>query len=215
MLLTTSQGREITVELRLGPKQIMSNDASISTLVIADEGGVRTIRLNRPTKRNAISREMLVELDRQLGLAKDAQAVRVVRLEGAGGMAFSAGLDLREFTSLAAVDALSFVRCGAELCAAIGRYPKPVVAVIDGYALGGGLELAMACTLRIASDAAVFGLPEVGLGIFPGWRGVSNAVRLLGPTRAAELCLLGDKVDAATALGWGLVNRVLPGHRNG
>jgi enoyl-CoA hydratase len=123
--------------------------------------------------------------------------------------AFSSGADIGEVGLKDRAAAYDFVRRGAELVNLIGRLGKPAVAAIGGYALGGGLELALSCTLRIASNRAVFGLPEVRLGIMPGWGGTQRLAQLCGPSRAALLALTGDSIDAATAFAWGLVDQLV------
>lgn len=165
---------------------------------------VAYVTLNRPQKLNAINAEMRQELPKALDeLGKDPD-VRVIVLKGAGGKAFSAGADITEFTQ---GKPYQFVELGEffrapELC------PKPVIAAIDGFALGGGLELALACDFRLASKRSELGQPEIHLGLIPGGGGTQRLLRLIGPSRAKELCMLGERISAEQAAQWGLVDHV-------
>jgi enoyl-CoA hydratase len=179
-------------------------------LLTADDGAVRTITVNRPDKLNALNRETLTELKVAFAAARDDDAVRVVVLTGAGPKAFVAGADITEFAEASPTQALAFSRHGQELMSAIERLGKPSIARINGFALGGGLELALACSLRVASESAKLGLPEVTLGILPGFGGTQRALRLAGRAATLELALTGATVDAARARELGLVNRVVP-----
>jgi enoyl-CoA hydratase len=179
------------------------------TLKVADAGAVRTITVNRPEKLNALNRETITELKVAFGAARDDDGVRVVVLTGAGPKAFVAGADITEFAQASPVQALAFSRHGQELMSAIERLGKPTIARINGFALGGGLELALACSLRIAADTAKLGLPEINLGILPGFGGTQRTLRLAGRAATLELALTGATVTAARALELGLVNRVV------
>jgi enoyl-CoA hydratase len=179
------------------------------TLTTADRGAVRTITVNRPDKLNALNRETLGELTLAFRQAQQDDAVRVVVLAGAGEKAFVAGADIAEMTGLAPVKAQVFSRAGQDLMLTIERLGKPVVAKIQGYTLGGGMELAMACHLRVASEKAKFGQPEIGLGLIPGFGGTQRLTRLAGRGVALELCLLGQQIDAARAERLGIVTRVV------
>jgi Enoyl-CoA hydratase/carnithine racemase len=179
------------------------------TLTTADRGAVRTITVNRPDKLNALNRETLGELTLAFRQAQQDDAVRVVVLAGAGEKAFVAGADIAEMTGLSPSKAQAFSRAGQDLMLTIERLGKPVVAKIQGYTLGGGMELAMACHLRIASEKAKFGQPEIGLGLIPGFGGTQRLTRLAGRGVALELCLLGQQIDAARAEQLGIVTRVV------
>jgi enoyl-CoA hydratase len=179
------------------------------TLATADRGAVRTITVNRPDKLNALNRETIGELTLAFRQAAQDDAVRVVVLTGAGEKAFVAGADISEMTAWSPIQAQAASRAGQDLMLTIERLGKPVIARIPGYALGGGMELAMACHLRVASDKARFGQPEIGLGLIPGFGGTQRLTRLTGRGAALELCLLGQQVDAARAERLGLVTRVV------
>lgn len=179
------------------------------TLTTADRGAVRTITVNRPDKLNALNRETLGELTLAFRQAQQDDAVRVVVLAGAGEKAFVAGADIAEMTGLSPSKAQAFSRAGQDLMLTIERLGKPVVAKIQGYTLGGGMELAMACHLRIASEKAKFGQPEIGLGLIPGFGGTQRLTRLAGRGVALELCLLGQQIDATRAERLGIVTRVV------
>ena len=182
---------------------------SFRNLLVADDGAVRTVTINRPDKLNALNREVLSELRIAFGQAAADDAVRVVILTGAGEKAFVAGADISEMSGLTPVQLRDFSRHGQALMTAIERLGKPVIAAINGFALGGGFELAMACQLRIASDTARIGQPEVKLGLIPGFGGTQRLLRLAGRGAALELCLVGDPIDATRAFQLGLVNRVV------
>ena len=178
------------------------------TCTIAD--GVAEVTVNRPDKLNALNAATIAELDGCLaGLAADP-AVRAVILTGAGEKAFVAGADIGELADLAAAAAERLAARGQALMDRIENLGKPVIAAVNGFALGGGCELAMACTFRYAADTARLGLPETGLGLIPGYGGTQRLPRLVGRGRALELILTGDMIDAAEALGLGLVNKVVP-----
>jgi enoyl-CoA hydratase len=183
---------------------------SLRNLLVADRDRVRTITLNRPDKLNALNQQTIAELHSAFAEAGADADVRVVVLTGAGPKAFGAGADIAEMNGLSPVQARDFSREGQRLMSRIERLGKPVVAMVNGFALGGGLELALACHLRIAADSAKFGQPEVGLGLVPGFGGTQRLLRLCGRGPALELCLLGETIDAARALQLNLVTRVLP-----
>ncbi len=172
-------------------------------------GGVRRITINRPDKLNALNRATLTELQLVFNQAREDDSVRVVVLAGAGDKAFVAGADIAELEKLAPEHALAFSEAGQRLMRSIELLGKPVIARIQGFALGGGMELAMACHIRIASERAQFGQPEVKLGLVPGFGGTQRLRRLAGPGAALELCLSGDNIDAPRALQLGVVTRVV------
>jgi enoyl-CoA hydratase len=179
-------------------------------LLVEDLDAVRRITLNRPDKLNALDRLTMEELHAAFAAAGTEAAVRVVVLTGAGPKAFVAGADISQMNTLAPVQARDFSRLGQALMTRIERLGKPVIAMVNGFALGGGLELAMACHLRIAADTAKLGQPEIDLGLIPGFGGTQRLLRLAGRSATLELCLLGAKIDAARALQLGIVTRVVP-----
>lgn len=179
------------------------------TLQITDHDAVRVVTINRPDKLNALNAATLDALADAFGDAASAATVRAVVLTGAGGKAFVAGADIAEMAGLTAVQARDFSLRGQRMMRGIERMPKPVIAMINGFALGGGLELAMCCHLRIAADTAKLGQPEVNLGLIPGFGGTQRLLRLAGRAAALELCLTGAPIDAARALQLGIVNRVV------
>jgi enoyl-CoA hydratase len=179
------------------------------TLSLAHRGAIRSITINRPDKLNALNRETIGELTLAFAQAAQDDAVRVVVLAGAGEKAFVAGADISEMTGWTPTQARDASRAGQQLMSSIERLGKPVIARIHGYALGGGMELAMACHLRIAGDRAKFGQPEIGLGLIPGFGGTQRLARLAGRGVALELCLLGQQIDAARAAELGIVTRTV------
>lgn len=182
----------------------------MSELILAtDHDAVRVLTVNRPDKLNALDQATLEALQAAFDAAAADDAVRAVVLTGAGSRAFVAGADIAGMSSLSAVQARDFSLVGQRLMRRIERMPKPVVAMVNGFALGGGLELAMCCHIRIASETAKLGLPEVGLGLLPGFGGTQRLPRLVGRAAALELALTGAPVDAARALALGLVSRVV------
>jgi len=182
---------------------------AFQTLLIEDRGAVRLITLNRPDKLNALNRETINELHSAFDAAADSASVRAVVLTGAGQKAFVAGADISEMNGLSPVEAREFSRRGQRLMVRIEQLGKPVIAMINGFALGGGLELALGCHLRIAADTAKVGQPEVGLGLIPGFGGTQRLLRLCGRGPTLELCLLGQPIDAARALQLNLLTRVV------
>jgi enoyl-CoA hydratase len=183
---------------------------SFQNLLVEDFDAVRRITLNRPDKLNALDRRTLDELHAAFAAADHEPAVRAVVLTGAGPKAFVAGADIAEMNALTPLQARDFSRHGQALMTRIERLGKPVIAMVNGFALGGGFELAMACHLRIAADTAKVGQPEVNLGLIPGFGGTQRLLRLAGRGAALELCLLGANIDAARAHQLGLVTRVVP-----
>jgi enoyl-CoA hydratase len=178
-------------------------------LEITHRGAVRTIIVNRPDKLNALNRDTLNELTLAFAQAAQEDAVRVVVLTGAGEKAFVAGADIAEMNGYTPVQAQAFSRAGQRLMSSIERLGKPVIARIQGFALGGGMELAMACHLRVASEKAKFGQPEINLGLIPGFGGTQRLLRLVGRGAALELCLIGAPINAQRAYELGLVTRLV------
>ncbi|WP_242112129.1 enoyl-CoA hydratase-related protein [Luteimonas aquatica] len=181
-----------------------------SPLLINDHGAVRVVTVNRPDKLNALNAATLDALHAAFDAAAADEAVRAVVLTGAGPKAFVAGADIAEMAGLTPVQGRDFSQRGQRMMRRVERMPKPVIAMINGFALGGGLELAMCCHLRIAADSAKVGQPEINLGLIPGFGGTQRLARLAGRAAALELCLLGAPIDAARAQQLGIVNRVLP-----
>lgn len=169
------------------------------------------ITINRAQKLNALNREVLTELADVIAFAKENDEVRGVLITGAGEKAFVAGADISEFQDYNLAEGKELARSGqANVFDAIANCPKPVVAAINGFALGGGLELAMACHIRIASENAKLGLPEVTLGLIPGYGGTQRLIQLIGKGRAIEMITTADMITAEKAARIGLVNEVVP-----
>lgn len=181
------------------------------TLIVERTDGVGIITINRPKALNALSRATVAELARAVEELAGDDAVRAIVLTGAGEKAFVAGADISEFNTLqSAEEAAAYARAGQAVLNRIERLPKPVIAAINGYALGGGCELAMACDIRMAADTARLGQPEINLGIIPGYGGTQRLPRLVGRGAAKLLVLGGDPITAAEALRIGLVDAVVP-----
>ena len=181
-----------------------------ATILYDVADGVATVTLNRPAVHNAMNEPMRRELTRCFGDLATSDAVRVVVVTGAGERAFSAGADIREFVEREAPVRFRESRRRVDFRAAMDRCPQPIIAAIRGYALGGGLELALACDLRIASEDAQLGLTEINLAIIPGGGGTQRLPRLIGRGKALEMILTGARIDAREALRIGLVERVVP-----
>jgi len=179
------------------------------TLLTEDRGAIRTITINRPDKLNALNRETIGELTLAFEQARHDDAVRVVVLAGAGEKAFVAGADISELATLTPIEARERARQGQALMRKVETLGKPVIARIQGYALGGGMELAMACHIRVAGEKAKIGQPEINLGLIPGFGGTQRLLRLAGRSATLELCLLGHQVDAQRAFALGVLNRVV------
>lgn len=173
-------------------------------------GPVALLTLENPGKLNALSIEILDEIDAHLDAVEHDDAVRAVVITGAGEKAFAAGADIGHMLQATVDEARAYAERGHELFARIEAFPKPVIAAINGFALGGGCELVLACDIRLASDNARLGQPEVNLGIFPGWGGTQRLPRLTSPGFAKELIFTGRHVTADEARAAGLVNHVYP-----
>ncbi|MFZ0389267.1 MAG: enoyl-CoA hydratase-related protein [Calditrichia bacterium] len=171
---------------------------------------VATLIINRPKKLNALNAETITQLFHLLKQLKSDNEVAVIVISGSGEKAFVAGADIGEITRHDDISGRIFALRGQKVFRYIEKMQKPVIAAVNGYALGGGMELAMACHLRIASEKAVFGQPEINLGIIPGYGGTQRLPRLVGNTRALYLLLTGNSINAETALKIGLVNEVVP-----
>lgn len=186
---------------------------SYQNLLVANEGAVRILTINRPEQLNALNRATIDELDRALTEAEADSSVRVLILTGSGPKAFVAGADIKEFAHFSVDEGKALSADGHQkLFSHVERLNKPVIAAVNGFALGGGLELAMSCHFRVASDNAKLGLPEVGLGVIPGYGGTQRLAQLVGKGKAMEMILLGSSgmIPATEALQWGLVNHVVP-----
>ena len=180
------------------------------TLKLTIEDGIATITINRPEKLNALNADVIAELEDALKFVESNTTARALIITGAGEKAFVAGADISELNTLDVISGKEFAERGQQVFNYIEKFSKPVIAAVNGYALGGGSELAWACHFRLASENAKFGQPEVNLGIIPGYGGTQRLVRLVGKGRATELILLGNQFDARTAFEWGLVNKVVP-----
>jgi enoyl-CoA hydratase len=172
--------------------------------------GVATITLNRPEALNAFSKELVAEVLQAIEDIKTDETIRVVVLTGAGEKAFSAGADIKAMKGMTALKARELSLMGEKLCLAFENLEKPVIAAINGYALGGGLEVAMSCDIRIASETARMGQTEINIGLIPGWGGTQRLTRLIGATKAKELVYTGKLIDAKTAEQYGIVNMTTP-----
>ena len=181
-----------------------------SPITVSHDDGICRITVNRPDKLNALNAATLDALHAAFDAAAENPGTRVVVLTGAGPKAFVAGADIAEMADLRPTEARDFSLRGQRLMRRIETLPKPVIAMVNGFALGGRLELAMACHLRIAADSAKLGQPEINLGLVPGFGGTQRLLRLAGRAATLELCLLGANIDAARALQLGIVNRVVP-----
>lgn len=188
----------------------MSDSTSLPPVTVSDRDAVRIITVNRPDKLNALNAATIDALDEAFAAAIDDAGVRAIVLTGAGPKAFVAGADIAEMNNLAPVQGRDFALRGQRMMRRVERSPKPVVAMVNGFALGGGLELAMCCHLRIAADTARVGQPEINLGLIPGFGGTQRLLRLAGRAATLELCLLGTPIDAQRARELGIVNRVVP-----
>lgn len=172
--------------------------------------GVATITLNRPEALNAFSKDVIEEVLQALDDARNDENVHVVILTGAGEKAFSAGADIKTMAGMNALKARQLSLMGEKLCLAFEKLEKPVIAALNGYALGGGMEVAMSCDLRIASENARMGQTEVNIGLIPGWGGTQRLTRLVGRGKAKELIYTGKMIDAKTAEQLGIINMVVP-----
>lgn len=173
---------------------------------------VAQIVLNRPRKLNAINQAMLVALEQVLADVESTRTIRVVWIRGAGEKAFSVGADIGEWAGLKPMEMWKdYIRLGQRVFDRLARLPQPTIALLDGYALGGGLELALAADMRLASESARMALPEASVGTIPGWGGPKRLADIIGPPRARQMLFTAMQVDAQQAASWGLVNEVVPG----
>jgi enoyl-CoA hydratase len=183
---------------------------SFENIIVEKADRIATITVNRPDKLNALNAATIGELDRAFRDVAADDDVRGVVLTGSGEKAFVAGADIAELAKMGPIEGVAVSRLGQEAFRFLETIGKPVIAAVNGFALGGGMELALACHLRVASEKAKFGLPEVKLGIIPGYGGTVRLPRIVGRGRALELILTGEMIDAAEAHRIGLVNRVAP-----
>lgn len=178
------------------------------TLLTSLENNVLTITINRPDKLNALNRDVFTDLDKALNEIEQNPEIKSAIITGAGAKAFVAGADISEFNSLNKEQAMEMAKKVQNIFLRIENFAKPIIAAVNGFALGGGCELSMACHFRIASDNAKFGQPEVNLGLIPGYGGTQRLVQLIGKGRALELLMSGNMIDAHEAKQFGLVNHV-------
>ena len=181
---------------------------SYQTLLLETENNICTITINRPDKLNALNKDVFKDLDNVMDEIKNNPEIKSAIITGAGPKAFVAGADITEFAGLTKEEAAALAQRGQDIFLKIENSPKPVVAAVNGFALGGGCELAMACHFRLCSDNAKFGQPEVNLGLIPGYGGTQRLVQLIGKGKAMELLMSAHLIDAAEAKQLGLVNYV-------
>ena len=194
-----------------GTASMRRNPDPVYQTLIFETGAVAVITLNRPSVLNALSSALLGELSDALTAIENDRSVRAVVITGSGEKAFAAGADIAEFKTIeGAVDGAAFARRGQAIFSGIAQMRVPVIAAVNGFALGGGCELALACDFRIASENARFGQPEVNLGLVPGYGGTQRLTRICGPGAAMYLCVSGEMIDANEALRIGLVQKVVP-----
>ncbi len=183
---------------------------SYANIVVQNENRITTITVNRPEKLNALNQATIDELGQAITACQSDAETAVVILTGAGEKAFVAGADISAFSTLSAEQGSALSQQGHTVFNMFENSAKPVIAAINGFALGGGCELAMACHIRVASETAKFGQPEVKLGLIPGYGGTQRLVHLVGKPKAIELLITADNLNATDALQWGLVNHVVP-----
>jgi len=174
---------------------------------------IATITINRPKALNALNKDALLEIRSAIADAAKDSSIKVVIITGAGTRAFCAGADVAELSGQSPIEITKFIKLGQDTWRLIENFDKPVIAAVNGLALGGGCELVMACDLAVASDQAKFGQPEINLGIMPGWGGTQRLTRLVGIKKAKEIVLLGEMIGSDEALRIGLVNKVVPAEK--
>jgi enoyl-CoA hydratase len=179
-----------------------------ATILTSLEDGIFTITINRPEKLNALNKQVLADLDMAIDEVYKNDQIKTVIITGAGPKAFVAGADITEFTGLNKADAMALAKRGQDIYFKIENSRKPIVAAVNGFALGGGCELAMACHFRLCSENARFGQPEVNLGLIAGYGGTQRLTQLAGKGKSMELHMTGNLIDASEALRLGLVNQV-------
>ncbi|MBN2177930.1 MAG: enoyl-CoA hydratase/isomerase family protein [Deltaproteobacteria bacterium] len=181
-----------------------------NNIIFSMEEGIATITFNRPKALNAMNSETMSELKDAVTLCRDNDDIRVMILTGSGDKAFVAGADIAQMQDLEPREALAFMELGHETLRLLETASKPSIAAVNGFALGGGTEISMACDMRFASEKARFGQPEILIGLIPGWGGTQRLPRLIGMGRAKELVMSGEQIDAQRAYEIGLVNRIYP-----
>jgi len=180
----------------------------MGTIDISIQDQVANLTINNPEKMNCVDMSMLEALDHHIEKISRDKSIRVIKLFGAGENAFSTGANLNEFRELDSTGVGEWIKFGNKIFNNLESLPIPSVAIINGYALGGGFELALACDLRIAHEDAIFSFPELKHGWIPGWGGLSRLRRLIGESRAKQLIMLSENIDSQTALEMGLVNKI-------
>ncbi len=180
-----------------------------NTIHVSLDEGILMIKINRPDKMNALNQEVLAELGEGIRYAYDMEEVSAVIITGEGEKAFVAGADISELQELNEMNGRKFAENGQEIFSSIEQCPKPVIAAVNGFALGGGCELAMACHMRVSAPKARFGQPEVNLGIIPGYGGTQRLSQLVGKGKAFEIMMTGNMVNAPEAQSIGLINHVI------
>lgn len=186
----------------------MSERKELKNIIFEERDNIATVIINRPQKLNALNKEILEELEAVFTSIKESKSIRAVVITGSGDKAFVAGADIAEINCLDSLKGKKFVEYGQGVFNLIYESDKPVIAAVNGFALGGGCELALACHIRLASETAKFGQPEVKLGLIPGYGGTQRLARIIGIGRATELLLTGETIDAQDAYRIGLVNKV-------
>jgi len=179
-------------------------------IIFSVEEGIATITFNRPKALNAMNSETMAELLDVATICRKDESIKVLILTGSGEKAFVAGADIAQMQNLAVPDALKFMELGHETLRLIETMPKPSIAAINGFALGGGTEISLACDIRFAAENAVFGQPEILIGLIPGWGGTQRLPRLVGMGIAKEIIMGGGQINAQRAYEIGLVNKVMP-----
>lgn len=179
-------------------------------ILLTEEGHVAVVTVNRPQALNALNEETMTELKECFNMLGKKEDIRAIVLTGAGEKAFVAGADISYMAKMNPIEARQWAKYGHEVFNLIANLPKPVIAAVNGFALGGGCEIAMACDIRVAADNAKFGQPEINLGIIPGFAGTQRLTRLVGKGMAKLLIYTGDMIDANQALSIGLVEKVVP-----
>ena len=188
--------------------KIIKTEMDFSLITVTTEDGITTITINRPDKMNALNIQLLSEIDKAFDEVYDNDEVRGVIITGSGAKAFAAGADIAEFSNFTSEKAKEMSANGHRVFNKIESCSKPVIAAVNGFALGGGCELAMSCHMRLASENAKFGQPEVTLGVIPGYGGTQRLLRYVGMAKGIELLLTADMINAEEALRFGLVNHI-------
>ena len=179
-----------------------------STLLTQLDNGIFTVTINRPDKMNALNKDVFTDLNTVMDEVMNTEEIKTVIITGAGAKAFVAGADITEFSAFNKEEAIALSKRGQDIFAKIENCPKPVIAAVNGFALGGGCELAMACHFRICSENAKFGQPEVNLGLIPGYGGTQRLTQIVGKGKSMEMHMTGQMIDANEALQLRLVNHV-------